>query len=141
VLRRCRHAVHARGRRLADARAERQISRVRHLDTHDIDDSRKQKRFGLRPKRPARKRRVGDRDVRDPAEGLAMPASVSSVRVTSVATDTLGRRVAVDLAGAFEEPTEGRSIARLYAAALSTVLGGTPAFALHDLILAENSGW
>ena len=84
---------------------------------------------------------VTERDVRDAVEGLAMPAGVSGVHVMSVATDTLGCRVAVDLVGAFEEATEGRCIARLYAAALSTVLGGIPAFALHDLILADNSGW
>jgi hypothetical protein len=36
----------------------------------------------------------------------------SGVHVTSIATDTLGGRVAVDLMGAFEEATEGRGIAR-----------------------------
>jgi hypothetical protein len=82
-----------------------------------------------------------EREVRDAVERLAIPADVSAVHVTPIATDTLGCRVAVDLMGAFEEATEGRSIARLYAAALSTVLGGIPVFALHDLILAENSGW
>ena len=42
--------------------------------------------------------------------------------------------------GSFDEPTEGRMIARLYAMQLSAVLG-IPAFALSDLLAAEQSGW
>jgi hypothetical protein len=82
-----------------------------------------------------------ERDVRDAVEGLAMPAGVSRVQVACIATDTLGCRVAVDLIGAFDETAEGRGIARRCAAAVSAALGGRPAFALHDLMLAENSGW
>lgn len=40
---------------------------------------------------------------------------------------------AVDLVGAFDEAVQGRR------SLLS--LGGRPVLALHDLILAENSGW
>ena len=76
-------------------------------------------------------------DVRAAAEGLAMPAGVSRVEVFAVA-DLLGCRTAVDLIGSFDEPTEGRTIARRYATQLSAALG-IPAFALCDLIAAEQS--
>ena len=74
-------------------------------------------------------------DVRAAAEGLAMPAGVSRVEVFAVA-DLLGCRTAVDLIGSFDEPTEGRTIARRYATQLSAALG-LPALALCDLIAAE----
>ena len=76
-------------------------------------------------------------DVRAAAEGLAMPAGVSRVEVFAVA-DLLGCRTAVDLIGSFDEPTEGRTIARRYATQLSAALG-IPALALCDLIAAEQS--
>ena len=76
-------------------------------------------------------------DVRAAAEGLAMPAGVSRVEVFAVA-DLLGCRTAVDLIGSFDEPTEGRTIARRYATQLSAALG-LPALALCDLIAAEQS--
>ena len=75
-------------------------------------------------------------DVRAAAEGLAIPAKVSRVEVFAVA-DLLGCRTAVDLIGSFDEPTEGRTIARRYATQLSAALG-TPAFALCDLLAAEH---
>ena len=75
-------------------------------------------------------------DVRAAAEELAIPAEVSRVEVFAVA-DLLGCRTAVDLIGSFDEPTEGRTIARRYATHLSAALG-TPAFALCDLLAAEH---
>jgi len=75
-------------------------------------------------------------DVRAAAEELAIPAEVSRVEVFAVA-DLLGCRTAVDLIGSFDEPTEGRTIARRYATQLSAALG-TPAFALCDLLAAEH---
>ena len=78
-------------------------------------------------------------DVRVAAEALAMPAGVSRVDVFAGA-DLLGCRTVVDVIGSFDEPTEGRMIARLYAMQLSAVLG-IPAFALSDLLAAEQSGW
>ena len=75
--------------------------------------------------------------VRAAVEGLAMPAGVSRVEVFAVA-DLLGCRTAVDLIGSFDEPTEGRTIARRYATQLSAALG-IPALALCDLIAAEQT--
>jgi len=76
-------------------------------------------------------------EVRAAAERLAMPPAVSRVDVFAVA-DLLGCRTAVDLIGSFDEPTEGRTIARRYATQLSAALG-IPASALYDLIAAEQS--
>jgi anti-sigma B factor antagonist len=76
-------------------------------------------------------------DVRAAAEGLAMPAGVSRVDVFAVA-DLSGCRTAVDWIGCFDEPTEGRTIARRYATQLCAALG-IPAYALCDLIAAEQS--
>ena len=78
-------------------------------------------------------------DVRVAAEALAMPAGVSRVDVFAGA-DLSGCRTVVDVIGSFDEPTEGSMIARLYAMQLSAVLG-IPAFALSDLLAAEQSGW
>ena len=77
--------------------------------------------------------------VRDATQGLALPAGVQRLTITSN-LDTLGCRVAVDLIGDFDEQADGRSIARLYAQQLSQALG-LPVFALHDLILAGHSQW
>jgi hypothetical protein len=77
--------------------------------------------------------------VKAAAEKLALPPGVQQVTVMT-SGDTLGCRVAVDLTGTFDEATEGRGIARLYASRLSEELG-MPAFALHDLILAGRSEW
>lgn len=77
--------------------------------------------------------------VRAVTEGLALPAGVDRVDVAA-SSDTLGCRVAVDLIGEFDPRTDGRKIARWYAAQLSEALG-LPAFALEDLILAGGSEW
>jgi hypothetical protein len=79
-------------------------------------------------------------DVCAAIEGLAMPPGIDSVAVTTAATDDFGCRTAVDLTGTFDEDTHGRRIARLYAAQLSDALG-VPAFAVHDLLMAEQAAW
>jgi anti-sigma B factor antagonist len=81
---------------------------------------------------------AAESDVRAAADDLALPAGVSRVDVFAVA-DLSGCRTAVELIGSFDEPTEGSTIARLYATQLSTALG-IPAFALSDLIAGEHSG-
>ncbi len=73
-------------------------------------------------------------------EGLAMPPGIDSIAITSASTDDLGCRTVVDLTGSFDEKTEGRRIARLYSAQLSEALG-VPAFALDDLLVAEQAAW
>jgi hypothetical protein len=78
-------------------------------------------------------------DVRAAIGVLPKPAGVSSVDVAAT-SDTLGYRTAVDLTGSFDENTEGRHIARLYATQLTAALG-LPAFALSDLILAAHTDW
>lgn len=80
-----------------------------------------------------------EEQVRTAAVELSMPAGVLAVDVVATA-DTFGCRIAVDLTGSFDEKSDGRRIARAYAAQLAEVLG-VPAFALHDLILAGRLGW
>jgi hypothetical protein len=77
--------------------------------------------------------------VRTVAAELPTPAGVLRIDVVAAA-DTLGCRIAVDLTGNFDEKTEGRRIARAYAAQLSDALA-VPVFALDDLILAGRSEW
>jgi hypothetical protein len=80
-----------------------------------------------------------EQQVRAAVVELSMPAGVLGVDVVAT-TDTFGCRIAVDLTGRFDEKSDGRRIARAYAAQLTEALG-VQAFALHDLILAGRSEW
>ncbi|BDX34345.1 hypothetical protein TUM20985_48920 [Mycobacterium antarcticum] len=80
-----------------------------------------------------------EHDVRAAIATLPKPVGVSLVAVAAT-SDTFGCRTAVDLIGSFDEARQGRHIARHYATQLSAALG-LPAFALSDLILADNSEW
>lgn len=73
-------------------------------------------------------------DVRVAVAKLPRPDGVTEVKVDGDAvTDTFGCRIAVDLMGTFDERTEGLTIARGYAEALSAALR-VPAFAFYDLL-------
>jgi hypothetical protein len=77
---------------------------------------------------------AGVADVRDAIARLPMPAGVDAVEVDdSLMTDTFGCRIAVDLTGSFDERTEGPTLARQYAEALTAAIG-VPAYAFYDLL-------
>lgn len=77
-------------------------------------------------------------DVRAAVDALPLPAGVVEAKVDcDGVTDTFGCRVAVDLTGAFDEKTDGLTIAREYAAKLSEVLG-IPAVAFYDLLRRDH---
>lgn len=75
--------------------------------------------------------------VRAVVAELPTPAGVFDITVdASSPSETFGCRIAVDLTGTFNEETDGPTIARTYAAQLSTALG-VPAFAFHDLLRSD----